>query len=63
MPEWPELERLKFESVDHLNVFDSNVHERARDADPTSFNVQRTASFLCRVAANNTVKIKAEVVT
>jgi len=58
-----ELERLKFESVDHLNVFDSQVHERTRDSDPTAFNVQRAASFLCRVTANNTVKLKAEVVT
>jgi hypothetical protein len=58
-----ELERLKFETVDHLKVFDSNVHERSRDSDPTALNVQRASSFLCRVAANNAVKIKAEVVT
>jgi hypothetical protein len=58
-----ELERLRFETVDHLTVFDSSVHERSRDSDPTAANVKRTSSFLCRVAANNAVKIKAEVVT
>jgi len=58
-----ELERLKFESVDHVKVFDSQVHERAPGSDPTAFNVVRPASFLCRVAANGAVKIKAEVIT
>lgn len=58
-----ELERLKFESVDHIKVFDSQLHERAEGSDPTAFNVVRPASFLCRVAANNAVKAKAEVLT
>lgn len=58
-----ELERLKFESVDHVKVFDSQLHERTRDSDPSAFSVVRPASFLCRVAANNAVKVKAEVVT
>lgn len=58
-----ELERLKFESVDHVKVFDSQIHERAADSDPTAFNVVRPASFLCRVAANGAVKVKAEVLT
>lgn len=58
-----ELERLKFESVDHIKVFDSAVHERAEGADPTSFAISRPASFLCRVATNNTVKVKATVHT
>jgi hypothetical protein len=58
-----ELERLKFESVDHIKVFDSQLHERASGADPTAFNIVRPASFLCRVAANNAVKAKAEVIT
>jgi hypothetical protein len=58
-----ELERLKFESVDHLKVFDSQLHERAPGSDPTAFNIVRPASFLCRVAANNSVKVKAQVFT
>jgi hypothetical protein len=58
-----ELERLKFESVDHVKVFDSQIHERAPGSDPTAFGVLRPASFLCRVAANNAVKAKAEVLT
>ena len=58
-----ELERLKFESVDHVKVFDSQLHERTPASDPTAFTVVRPASFLCRVAASNVVKVKAEVVT
>lgn len=58
-----ELERLKFESVDHVKVFDSQLHERAAGSDPTAFNIVRPASFLCRVIANNTVKTRAEVHT
>jgi hypothetical protein len=58
-----ELERLKFESVDHIKVFDSQLHERAPGSDPTSFAITRPASFLCRVASNNAVKAKAEVFT
>jgi hypothetical protein len=58
-----ELERLKFESVDHIKVFDSQLHERAHGSDPTSFAIQRPASFLVRVATNNAVKAKAEVLT
>jgi hypothetical protein len=58
-----ELERLKFESVDHEKVFDSQLHERAPGSDPTAFNIVRPASFLCRVSANNAVKVKAEVLT
>lgn len=58
-----ELERLKFESVDHIKVFDSAVHERAQGSDPTSFAIQRPGTFLVRVATNNAVKVKAEVFT
>jgi hypothetical protein len=58
-----ELERLKFESVDHVKVFDSQIHERVPGSDPTAFNIARPASFLCRVSANNAVKVKAEVLT
>lgn len=58
-----ELERLKFESVDHIKVFDSQLHERAGSSDPSSFAIVRPASFLCRVASNNAVKAKAQVIT
>ena len=58
-----ELERLKLESVDHVKVFDSQLHERAAGSDQSSFNIVRPTSFLCRVATNNAVKAKAGVLT
>jgi len=58
-----ELERVRFETIDHAKVFDSQVHERTPDSDPTGSRILRPASFLCRVATNNTVKAKAQVVT
>ena len=57
------LERVKLESVDHIKVFDSQVHERTTESDPTGSRIVRPASFLCRVSANNAVKAKAQVVT
>lgn len=58
-----ELERVRFESIDHTKVFDSQVHERTATSDPTGSRILRPASFLCRVQANNAVKAKAQVVT
>lgn len=58
-----ELERVRFETVDHTKVFDSQLHERAADSDATSSRILRPASFLCRVQSNNAVKAKAQVVT
>ena len=58
-----ELERVRFESVDHVKVYDSQIHERTAASDPTGSRILRPASFLCRVQANNTVKAKAQVVT
>jgi len=58
-----ELERLRFESVDHEGVFDSAVHERAPGARAESAAIARPASFLCRVTSNGAVRIKARVVT
>lgn len=58
-----ELERLRLESVDHVRVFDSQIHERAPGSDPTGSAVVRPASFLCRVASSGAVKLKAEVFT
>ena len=58
-----ELERVRFESVDHNKVFDSQIHERTSASDPTGSRILRPASFLCRVQTNNAVKVKAQVVT
>lgn len=58
-----DLERVRFESVDHTKVFDSQVHERAEGSDPTGSRILRPASFLARVTTNNAVKAKAQVVT
>jgi hypothetical protein len=58
-----ELERVRFESIDHTKVFDSQVHERTTSSDPTGSRILRPASFLCRVTTNNAVKAKAQVVT
>ena len=58
-----ELERAKFESVDHSKIFDSQLHERAEGSDGSSARIVRPASFLCRVSTNNAVKAKAQVVT
>lgn len=58
-----ELERVKLESVDHVKVFDSQIHERTSASDPTGSRIVRPASFLCRVTTNNAVKAKAQVVT
>lgn len=57
------LERVKLESVDHVKVFDSQIHERTSTSDATSSRVLRPATFLARVSANNSVKVKAQVVT
>lgn len=58
-----ELEKVRLEAVDHAKVFDSQVHERAQGADPTSSRIVRPATFLCRVTANGAVKAKAQVLT
>jgi hypothetical protein len=58
-----ELERVRFESIDHTKVYDSQIHERTATSDMQSARILRPASFLCRVQANNAVKAKAQVVT
>lgn len=58
-----QLDRVKLETVDHSKVFDSQIHERTSTSDPSASRVLRPASFLCRVATNNAVKAKAQVVT
>lgn len=57
------LERIKLESVDHAKLFDSQIHERTATSDKAGSRILRPASFLCRVATNNAVKAKAQVVT
>lgn len=57
------LERVKLETVDHVKMFDSQIHERTNESDPSGARIVRPASFLCRVSANNAVKAKAQVVT
>ncbi len=58
-----ELERVKFESVDHVAVFDSQLHERERTSDPHASRVLSRASFLVRVTATGMVRMKAQVRT
>ncbi|MBI2568212.1 MAG: hypothetical protein HYV63_14390 [Candidatus Schekmanbacteria bacterium] len=57
------LERLSFEAVDRRAVFDSSIHERTADADPTSSNIAGTVSFLCRLRNSNRVRQRALVRT
>jgi hypothetical protein len=58
-----ELERLRFEAVDHEPVFDSALHERGKKADASSKHLQTPETFLCRVDANDMVRFKAVVTT
>ncbi len=58
-----ELDRLRFEAVDHEPVFDSAMHERSKEADSSSKHLQSPVTFLCRVAANDMVRFKAVVTT
>ncbi len=58
-----ELERVKLESVDHVAVFDSQVHERDRGSDPHGSRILARSSFLVRVTASGMVRMKAQVRT
>jgi len=58
-----ELERVRFEAVDHMAVFDSAAHERVPDADGTAKGLRAPVTFLCRVRSNNMVRFKALVRT
>ena len=57
------MPRLRFESVDHTNVFDSAVHERDAGSDLTESAIRSPRSFLCRVVSNGMVRAKALVRT
>lgn len=58
-----ELARVRFESVDHAAVFDSQLHERAPTADATRSALTSAMTFLCRVAKTGLVRAKAVVCT
>jgi hypothetical protein len=58
-----QLEKLRFESVDHQKVFDSNVHERAAGSDGASAAIREPLTFLCRVTATGMVRARATVRT
>ncbi len=57
-----ELPRLRLESVDHTQVFDSQLHEREPGSDPKSKAVV-PKSFLCRITATGMVRSRALVRT
>jgi hypothetical protein len=57
-----ELPRLRFESVDHLGTFDSNVHERERQSGQGG-TIREVRTFLCRITASGMVRTKARVLT
>jgi len=58
-----QLERLRFESVDHQKIFDSALHERAADSDGGSAAIREPLTFLCRVSATGMVRARATVRT
>jgi hypothetical protein len=58
-----ELGQLALESIDHVRVFDSAVHERDSGSDETSATIVAPKSFLCRVAASTRPRFKALVAT
>ncbi|MCA9587332.1 MAG: hypothetical protein KC657_18525 [Myxococcales bacterium] len=58
-----DLSRAVLEAVDHVRVFDSQIHDRAAGADPTGARVISPVTFLCRVASSKAVKVKAQVLT
>lgn len=58
-----ELEQVRLESVDGARVFDSTLHERALGSDASNAKIVAPKSFLCRVVANDRVRVKATVRT
>lgn len=57
------LEKVKLESVDHIHMFDSNVHERIAGSSHTSPEIMTPRSFLARIKANGVVRSRALVRT
>jgi hypothetical protein len=58
-----QVEKVRFESVDHLQTFDSQMHERDAGSIPTSPVVRWPRTFLVRVKANGMVRSLALVRT
>jgi hypothetical protein len=58
-----QLEKTRFESVDHLQTFDSQVHERDTASIRTSPVVRWPRTFLVRIKANGMVRSPALVRT
>jgi hypothetical protein len=58
-----DVERVRFEAVDHARIFDSALHEREAGADGASSQIKEPRSFLCRVVATNMVRARALVKT
>jgi hypothetical protein len=58
-----ELTKLRFESVDHAAVFDSEVHERDAGSDAQNPRIVGARTFLCRVARTDKIRAKAVVRT
>jgi hypothetical protein len=58
-----QVERVRFESVDHAPHFDSKDHERSGASNATERRISHPESFLVRVSATGLVRSKALVTT
>jgi hypothetical protein len=58
-----ELDRVRLEAVDHIPVFDSDIHERSEGSNASSSSISGPRSFLVRVIGNDRVRFKASVRT
>ena len=58
-----ELSRLSFDAVDHMQVYDSSVHERSAGSDSSSAAITAPNTFACRVSSSEMVRFKAVVTT
>ncbi len=58
-----EVTRVRYEAVDHVVTFDSEIHEREPGARQHESRITAPRSFLVRVASTNAVRHKARVQT
>lgn len=58
-----ELDKIALESVDHVKMFDSAIHERDDQADVSRAAVSSPRTFLCRVVSTGRPRFKAVVLT
>lgn len=58
-----ELEKIGLESVDHVKMFDSAIHERDDEANASGAVVSAPRTFLCRVVSTGRPRFKAVVLT